>query len=70
MSVSTEKNGPQSPDLNPIDHVWYMIRRQVRACVSATLTELLLVLQEEWELIEDQCSFRVGIYIAPHLGAI
>lgn len=45
----------KSPDLNPIEHIWDMIKKKVRARddVPQTLAELEAVVQEEWENIPE-----------------
>nr|KAG5706368.1 hypothetical protein BaRGS_033129 [Batillaria attramentaria] len=56
----------RSPDLNPIEHVWDMIGRAVRARVNPprTLAQLGQALQQEWDQIPQQtirnliCSMR------------
>lgn len=42
-----------SPDLNPIEHVWDMLGRRVRdrEVAPATINELRLAIQEEWQNI-------------------
>lgn len=57
---------PRSPDLNSMEHVWDMIERQVRArnFALATLTGLLLVLQEDQAILTliepmQQCMKRL-----------
>ena len=43
----------QSPDLNPIEHLWDELERKVRRCdiLSKNETELFNFLVEEWEKI-------------------
>nr|KAG5694158.1 hypothetical protein BaRGS_001485 [Batillaria attramentaria] len=56
----------RSPDLNPIEYVWDMIGRAVRARVNPprTLVQLGQALQQEWDQIPHQtirnliCSMR------------
>ena len=43
----------KSPDLNPIEHVWHLLKQQVRKCLPQTLEELEAAIQEEWEKIDD-----------------
>ncbi|KAH0811914.1 hypothetical protein GEV33_010878 [Tenebrio molitor] len=52
----------RSPDLNPIEHVWDMIGKKVKARIpsSATLDEVFPVLQEKWDLLDDQAIMNVG----------
>jgi hypothetical protein len=52
---------PRSPDLNPIEHVWDMIGKKVKARIpsSATLDEVFPVLQEKWDLLDDQAIMNV-----------
>jgi transposase len=50
---------PQSPDLNPIEHLWGELKRRVRKRrkLPSSLPELWDVVQEEWELIPtDFCQ--------------
>jgi transposase len=46
----------QSPDLNPIEHLWDVLERKVRkhAPHPKNLTELMAVLEEEWYKIEPE----------------
>jgi transposase len=42
----------QSPDMNPIEHLWTIIKRKVRERAPTNKTELEKVLREEWELLD------------------
>lgn len=46
---------PQSPDLNPIEHVWELLERRIRQrpCQPSSLTALRVFLQQEWHNIPD-----------------
>ncbi|GFV25731.1 transposable element Tc3 transposase [Trichonephila clavipes] len=45
-----------SPDLNPIEHVWYMLGRQIIALSHppSSVTELKRALQEAWNRLSPQ----------------
>ena len=38
----------QSPDLNPIEHLWAELKKSVRARRPTNLTQLHQLCQEEW----------------------
>ena len=42
---------PQSPDLNPIEACWNILKQRVRRRVFWSLEELKEILQEEWSRI-------------------
>ena len=45
--------GPsQSPDLNPIEHLWAELKKRVRARRPTNLTELHQLCKEEWYKIQ------------------
>ena len=46
----------QSPDLNPIEHLWDVLERKVRSRwpLPKNKKELVNVLQEEWSKIEPE----------------
>ncbi|GFW34584.1 transposable element Tcb2 transposase [Trichonephila clavipes] len=46
----------QSPDLNPIEHVWYFLGRRLaaRTLPQVTIRELRLAVQDEWEAMPQQ----------------
>lgn len=41
----------QSPDLNPIEHLWEHLDRQIRARSFSKTSELMSALKEEWDRI-------------------
>ncbi|GFT67159.1 transposable element Tc3 transposase [Trichonephila clavipes] len=45
-----------SPDLNPIEHIWYMLGRQIAALSHppSSVTELNRALQEAWNCLSPQ----------------
>uniref|UniRef100_A0AAZ3NR22 Tc1-like transposase DDE domain-containing protein n=1 Tax=Oncorhynchus tshawytscha TaxID=74940 RepID=A0AAZ3NR22_ONCTS len=50
----------QSPDLNPIDHLWRDLKIAVQRHSSSNLAELERICREEWEKlpIDSGCSRR------------
>ena len=44
----------QSPDMNPIEHVWHRLKTRINAqpVILRGLDKMWVVLQEEWEKIE------------------
>jgi transposase len=53
-SMETLPHPPQSPDLNPIEHVWKRLKTMVNKCLtrSKNAEELWVALQEEWVKID------------------
>lgn len=45
----------RSPDLNPIEYVWFVLKRRVR---SAKHQELKRVIAEEWEHIHQNVTLH------------
>lgn len=39
---------PQSPDINPIDHVWEYLKIKGREHLSTNLQDLKVIILEEW----------------------
>ena len=47
------KHPPQSPDLNPIELVWNLLKRKIEELKPRNFTELQLYCQKAWETIDD-----------------
>ncbi|XP_018371229.1 PREDICTED: transposable element Tc1 transposase [Trachymyrmex cornetzi] len=50
---------PQSPDLNPIEHLWAHLKKHVRARKCTSITELKKAIFEEWEKISPTICERL-----------
>lgn len=51
----------QSPDMNPIEHLWAYLKRNVETRCPKSIKELKVVIKEEWEKIPvDYCKKLVG----------
>ncbi|KAJ8340779.1 hypothetical protein SKAU_G00330700 [Synaphobranchus kaupii] len=47
----------QSPDLNPIEHLWKELKMAVYRCSPSNLTELARICQEEWaKMSRNKCA--------------
>ena len=42
---------PQSPDLNPIDHVWDILEAKIECYKPKNLRELEEIIKEEWSKV-------------------
>ena len=57
----------KSPDVNPIENVWHLLKSQVRKRFPKTVDDLEKVIHEEWENLDNQilsniaCSFQFRI---------
>ncbi|KAG1440870.1 hypothetical protein G6F46_013729 [Rhizopus delemar] len=51
----------QSPDLNPIEHVWNALERRIERKRSSikNLEQLKVALREEWERMDDEFADRL-----------
>ena len=53
----------QSPDLNPIEHLWRDLKMAVQWCSPSNLTELEGICREEWETLPKyRCAKLVASY--------
>jgi len=53
--VRVLRAGCQSPDLNPIEHLWEELNRQVRKHTHSNNAALFKSLKEEWSKIASVC---------------
>lgn len=49
----------QSPDLNPIEHLWSVLDRQIRHKKHSNLNDFMTSLQEEWKNISPDCIAKL-----------
>lgn len=53
----------QSPDLNPIENLWRILKKQIRARRPSNIQQLKIVAKEEWEKIPlDICQNLIKTY--------
>ena len=59
-------NGPiqlkwpsKSPDLNPIENVWHLLKQNVRKRLPSTVEELENCIHEEWERLDDNIIKKI-----------
>lgn len=50
---------PQSPDLNPIEHLWDLLERRIRQHTITSKTMLKTVFKEEWEKITPEDTSKL-----------
>ena len=54
----------QSPDLNPIEHLWRDLKIAMQQCSASNLTELERICSEEFEkLPKYRCAKLVALYL-------
>ncbi|KAG2468153.1 TC1A transposase, partial [Polypterus senegalus] len=62
-SVNVPEWPSQSPDLNPIEHLWRDLKMAVHRCFPSNLMELERCCKEEWaKLAKDRCTKLVASY--------
>jgi hypothetical protein len=49
--VNTLKHPPQSPDLNPIEGIWNILKQRIRRRTWRSIKELKEIIQHEWSRI-------------------
>ncbi|GFT59026.1 transposable element Tc3 transposase [Trichonephila clavipes] len=60
-----------SPDLNPIEHVWDMLGRQIAVFSHppSSVTKLKRALQEAWNRLSPQLIYHLIASMVNHCGA-
>lgn len=61
---------PQSPDLNPIEHLWDELERRVRQHIITSKTQLKSVLLEEWQNISTDLTQKLVASMPHRLSAV
>ncbi|GBM31444.1 Transposable element Tcb1 transposase [Araneus ventricosus] len=64
------KTPPQSPDLNPIEHIWRELEVRVRKHDIKTKNELKTVMREEWINIDAEITKKLVKSIPKRLKAV
>lgn len=70
VGINTLNWPARSPDLNPIEHVWDMLARNVRQRAPETLQQLRVMLHEEWERIPQESISRIIASMAERLREV
>lgn len=60
----------QSPDLNPIEHVWEMVDRKIRQYKAKNAGELMNLIQMEWQKIPDDYLKNLVLSMPNRLRAV
>lgn len=61
---------PQSPDLNPIEHLWEELDRRVKKRAISTKAELKVALMEEWQNIGAETTQKLVSSMPNRLEAV
>lgn len=64
------KTPPQSPDLNPIEHLWEELDRRIRKRVIRNRNDLKTALQEEWNNIPSNVTKNLVDSMPRRLNAV
>ena len=59
-----------SPDLNPIEHVWHIIKKQLQDHDASTIARLKNEIQNIWDNIIPQHIEKLAAYIPAHLEKV
>ena len=49
----------QSPDMNPIEHLWAILKRKIRERMPRNIPNLMEIIKEEWELISVETGKKL-----------
>ncbi|CAG9565363.1 unnamed protein product [Danaus chrysippus] len=61
---------PQSPDLNPIEHIWSILKKNIRRHSISNKQALLAALQQEWKNISREECFRLVESMPKRVAAV
>lgn len=53
------KTPPQSPDLNPIEHLWSHLEKKIRSREFTNKNQMKAILQEEWNKIDPEYTTKL-----------
>ena len=69
--IETTDHPPRSPDTNPFEHVWGIIKRRLRAYHSLrTVADLKAAIQREWDALDDNHIRRSAHSIPDRVRAL
>lgn len=60
----------QSPDLNPIENLWWDLKKAVAACKPVNLSQLEAFAIEAWAKIPTACCQKLVSWYAKHLREV
>lgn len=60
----------QSPDINPIEHLWDVLDRKIRKCHISSKSDLKTVLLQEWAKISQEVTFKLATSIPSRLRSV
>ncbi len=70
-SVTVLEWPSQSPDLNPIEHLWRDLKMAVHQRLPSNLTELERICKEEWQRIpKSRCEKLVASFPKRHMAVL
>jgi hypothetical protein len=54
LGIPVHPRPSSSPDLNPIENVWSVIKQRIKACsmFPSTIEEMKVAVQEEWDRLQ------------------
>lgn len=64
------KTPPQSPDLNPIEHLWDLLEKKIRQHVITSKEMLRSVMQAEWAKITSEETEKLVNSMPNRLSAV
>lgn len=61
---------PQSPDLNPIEHIWSILKKNIRRHSISNKQTLLAALKHEWQKISQEECFKLVESMPKRVAAV